>query len=840
MKRLGLLLLFSLAACSRISLESARYTCSPGGSGDQCPGGWRCISEGFCADPDAGAPWKCMSSTDCTGGWQCLADGTCANPTVGGAWRCNDSTQCTAQWRCINDKLCADPDAGGAWSCSTSTDCTGGWHCGANDRCYDVTTAGNIICRADAGDCAPGWVCGLEGRCLDSTVPNGNLCMSDPDCFAGQRCAAGRCLDVQHDALRPSTGTLTLTPNAQPFANAKLLSAWEDGRRVVAGVVNDELVWLITEPVGTLDGGEGPQRRPLQPVDPRELAVVYENLDLDAVLLQGDGGLLIAPLDGRALTTQNAPFPLTGMRATYLKAQPLVVFGPQGVGAGMPSSLRYVPPPSGLGTPRDAVLNRERLVVAGSGGVFVRRFTMSGFDDAGWRPTKLCDGKTGDLLDAFALRSAYGPFVSNRLTVVVRVDAGTRVVHFEPAAGPMVPCAFDVDTLTSLAPVVGDELYPNVVTPVAYLGDGHGSSADGVAGYDALNAGVITTDAGTYAATRFGRTNTGGLVAALAGEQVRVENSETPWLIPVTPPGAASRSLTSTASLVTLPSSSASIVLGMTDQTCFSRRDAAWCSHFGMATSQLLPVRGSNDWVSTVSMDQKVATLLDLTGLPAVTEYPAPVGLRQAPAATVARDGGVALVVTAVDDYLVWAEGQPNNGRNPVTSQVAVSPLPRGVVTDVVLTDRTPTPDARFAEGWALAAGRVFRVYASTPALWRSQEIVLPTEVEVLRLWLDGPRPRAGDKRGVVYGLDSAVALSEPLLLGDNVSQYGSWCEHVFAVSTTGRLYRLIAGPTVLGRWEPLPTTAFIRSLSDEGGVLRAFDEQGRTHFFDGLSCGAN
>jgi hypothetical protein len=134
----------------------------------------------------------------------------------------------------------------------------------------------------------------------------------------------------------------------------------------------------------------------------------------------------------------------------------------------------------------------------------------------------------------------------------------------------------------------------------------------------------------------------------------------------------------------------------------------------------------------------------------------------------------------------------------------------------------------------------VFRFFASTRALWRSAEVVLPTEAEVVRLWLDGSRPRAGDLNGVVFGLDSAVALSEPLLLGEPAEFYASWCEHTFVSTRLGHLYRLGSGPGVLGRWQLVATPEPIRALSDEGQVLRAFSETGRTYFFDGLSCTPN
>jgi hypothetical protein len=232
---------------------------------------------------------------------------------------------------------------------------------------------------------------------------------------------------------------------------------------------------------------------------------------------------------------------------------------------------------------------------------------------------------------------------------------------------------------------------------------------------------------------------------------------------------------------------------------CFSQRAGSWCRATPFSPQPTSATRGVTGWVGTVEppVMGDVTTFpasvrVDLEGPPLARQVLSSSTGRYVSAARV-REGRT-LLVTGAFDFVSWAEISGDEAE----LRVAVSPLPRGEITDLVLTDRPPpASEANFAEGWLIASGRVFRIFASTRALWRSSEVVLPTEVEVVRVWLDGPRPRAGDRNGVVFSLDSVVALSEPLPLGGQAVDYASACNNDFVLASGGQLYRLVAGPSV-------------------------------------------
>jgi hypothetical protein len=219
MKRVvSLLMLGCLAGCPSIDpTQAKKYQCSdPQRSALQCPGGWRCTLDGFCADPEVGQELTCQRDDDCTGQWSCALTGKCVNPQLGRPLPCDAQHACPGGWRCGVIGQCFDPDAGAALPCQSEQDCPNAWHCGAGPVCYELATATSVACRLDAGtDCAPGWRCGLEARCHleDAGLPL--LCVQDSDCEHAWRCdATGHCADATLDALRSTatTGTVVVTP----------------------------------------------------------------------------------------------------------------------------------------------------------------------------------------------------------------------------------------------------------------------------------------------------------------------------------------------------------------------------------------------------------------------------------------------------------------------------------------------------------------------------------------------------------------------------------------------------------------------------------------------------
>jgi hypothetical protein len=205
-------------------------------------------------------------------------------------------------------------------------------------------------------------------------------------------------------------------------------------------------------------------------------------------------------------------------------------------------------------------------------------------------------------------------------------------------------------------------------------------------------------------------------------------------------------------------------------------------------------------------------------------------------ASTPLVDGGT-LLMTRTLDFLSFVEvaSGPMQLRG---ARLAISPLPRGDLTDLILTPASTAPDARYAEAWAIASGRVFRVHASTPSLWRAEEVALPTDVEVVHLWNDGPRARGGDRLGVVFALGARVALSQPLPLGEVARIYASRCTNDFVLTDSGKLFQLhLSGTGSLASWVEVATPVRFEQLIEHADELRGFDGVGRAWWFDGLTC---
>lgn len=154
-----------LAGCGLDFSTPRAYRCS---TDEECRGGWRCLGDAYCHDPDVGVATPCGADGDCAGGWRCLGDKVCHDPAVGVTTPCQATADCAGAWRCA-DGQCRDPEVGVTVTCLTSADCLGGWYCGREKVCRDPSKPGPFDCLGD-GECAGGWRCSTEGRCVDAAA----------------------------------------------------------------------------------------------------------------------------------------------------------------------------------------------------------------------------------------------------------------------------------------------------------------------------------------------------------------------------------------------------------------------------------------------------------------------------------------------------------------------------------------------------------------------------------------------------------------------------------------------------------------------------------------------
>lgn len=794
-----MLVLLVLAGCSRIAVDPARYACTAGGADTQCPGNWRCIRDNFCVDPGTGGPW----------------------------------------------------------SCTADTDCTGAWHCGREQHCYDLADAGAITCRRDAGDCAPGWACGLDERCLDTSMPNGNRCDVDLDCFANQRCSANRCITLGDEALRVSDGGPTFTIGQRPFAGARLIAgASTNTSTVLAGVVGGEV--RLSE---IRAGFRAPFTVRAQfetfspaPLDPASLAVIDDvtGTSYSVAIVGRDGGAWhFERADGGWKGSELAlGSPAKGVRRLEPKGLRWGFFGDNTVSVGSDfSTLALVPgAPVGINDVTAISKNGDGFLIASTAaGGSVRDITGGNVGAGGWQQG-LCS-KAGPLDGVVMVREVLIP---KPAFVAVTTDGGTTsVVTFElvPAPAPgtsTCPMTLGTGTFVTNQSIETFDLHdPTGViagreprADVELTGVG-GTQPDGTPGTRwSSNTDNLTAFVPPYGAL-WSNTNTSSLVMLSAGGDVWLEAGVTivPQM-PRTPPR-----ITVGAGVDLLEGQGPELAVLApqgTYFTCQQTRLGAACLPTSVDGGFVFyggPVRGNELW--TVRFEGTSGEVRDEDGVLLATQQVTSRVESSGATTTRLTDGGT-LLMTRTLDFISWAEVTRDavGTAVPPALRFAISPLPRGELTDLVLTPNSAAPDARFAEAWAISSGRVFRVHASSPSLWRTEEVPLPTDVEVVRLWLDGSRARGGDRLGVVFALGARVALSQPLPLGEVALEYASSCTNDFVLAASGKLFQLTAGSnTQLATWAVRPTPVPFKRLVERTDGLRGVDASGRAYWFDGLSC---
>lgn len=834
------------ASCSLITVEPARYRCNPASTDSaECPGPWRCVVDGFCADPAVGGSWTCASASDCTGGWRCGA---------------------LAQ--------CFDPARGAPVACAREEDCGGGWHCGVAGLCYERGDAGAVLCRDDVGqgDCAPGWRCGLAGRCLDESVPQTNACESDVDCFLGFRCGfSRRCLDSRTDELRPlaDAGLGTWMTAPLPLAGASVIAVSnqptsQPAAEAISGVVGDELrrvVYLGGDRLQLDDGGPGfrliVSRAPLFGLAVKELVERESSSGgFETLILSPDGGLtrFRAPLEATQMNAAEVvavPWPVKGIRLTQLPNSPFVLLGASQIA--LHDGTRWeLSAQAGVRDAVTALGSKEVLITAGDAGVFEQDLD-GGLGLLGTPRALLCDKSGGIVANAERVRvvDARG---ERRLWVVTGSGGVTRVAaHFtevNDGGMPGTPCAALGNTH-----FVQDAIDVSLIRPrassfevTAFFAEPRtdprffaaGVRPDG--GVQVISESLISLgqspEPGRLDGTAtYASTNPARMIAVEANGRPWVQKDDQFTLQPLS---ALRAPAVVTAGLLVEQLTDADFTEPLVNQVtgsyfCAAGAEAAGCRFSPQAGSYVDSVRERPDWLISVrplsvmraGASDRLATDLNADG-GTWARVPASVGAEP--------DGGQLLAV-ATGDVLLTAELLPG----PALLRFVISPFPRADIQEVLVMPRRGTEAAslRYAEIFVRVAGRVFRVGAGTPYVWRASEVTLATSDDVLAVWRDGRRGRAGDRHGVVFALDSTVPISEPLPGGEEVVAYAARCGHVWAVSAK-RVFELVRSPpSPLGQWRVLgsaPVPQVFERLYESAGQVTAATRDSLSNI-TGFSC---
>lgn len=945
MKRLLLLLLLA-SGCSNIDATTARrYKCDHAATDVQCPGGWQCTLDGFCADPDAGVDLACARDADCTGGWQCAKTNRCVDPAVGvdlpcdrtadctstwqcaksqrcvdplvgldlpcdrvedctGGWKCArtqrcvdpavgralpclDGADCTGGWICGAIKQCLDPDAGVSWPCHSELDCTGGWHCGLGPICYDLATAGAVACRADAGDCAPGWRCGLEAFCHDTSMGAPLPCTLDTDCDQGWRCdVGGHCIDSAQDALRPTgdagVGLITRLPSfvpdlvdavstSEPLSlagkPARYTAFLGDGGLTVAisgvgdfgkfsvdgGPLFAGLAAQVSAPPGaravSITGGATPLiwaaipgglvawefRPPSQlvqvatvslPFTPRHLRLLdHTNVAaFDATHLAvrfGDGGLI-----------QSTPAATTGI--TDVTMMPASILPADGGAAGPETMVVLLLSASGsFASPWPGSGNWQRIALEKSGDILLER--------VGFLPDQ--NGAIG-----------YGfvPSQQNRPQVVtLAFTAGNDLGYARLTQSPgkaLVATAATMD--------------PRCTGEVLAL---TGGAADGGSPEDwklfCRADGGVDLDTGTLSPTdppihlppgfALSEDNPRELIRAGQRQAWLIENNGSP--VPLVPTQSADRFIGTASApyLVTAARPRDATGLEVAAAEC-ARGHTPWLWCRGPSAVQPgTRVTGRPDWsvvdsnpVFGLNAPPFVLLSFDLHQVDTTFDFLALSNLDFGPvgaAGAVGPDGGTQLVI-AGDDHLYWSNIVPLTPQAP-RFHFATVPQPGTTITSLAPVPADPANvGARFAEGYLIASGRMYRYAADNEVVWRAQELVIGG-AEALQVWADGRRGRVIFRDGAVYGLPSRVQLAAPISPGaTSVIAVEAYCGQTFALATDG-LYRLRAGGAALATWDRLDLLGATPSTFPRGRLIGGENSllvmlpEGQSRVLSGFGC---
>lgn len=777
--------------------------------------------------------------------------------------------ECPGDWHCGLEERCLPNDAG-PWACANEADCFG-WHCGARGGCYELSAAKDIPCRADAGDCAPGWRCGValdeqgHGKCHDQTIAAAYACHDDSDCEQGWRCGPdARCLDTSAEALVPNaqvaaqriggegalwTGRPRLvSANNDPGTARNCLGATETPTFVDLVVANEliKLRWEMSgRPECAPDGGivrwqtASVARAPLPAgVDPVEMISVMQ----DAIVLSSDGGVATLRFDGGALTATFEPIPFAAsrLRLGLLPGSALAFGGTElaRLESGQWTLTSFANKDAGLlrdvAVMGNLVEKSTTLIIGTTRGIFRAEPTGQlvglGTSKRFWCPGTAQNFEIAEL--------AQTDLVGDRALIAGRYEQTGAILVVEtlergvPDAGALGGCELFggnlVNTLET-AFAAPDRRNPALIgarpLPFGRLGLAALRVADG---------GLETRLAGSS-----GDFETMDRVEQLSGD-IAVSRGNPRLTVFADAKG--------NAWVTTLPDvlPLRAITLSRVPRMLASF-DPLYAESAGDETNPIAPFEahgfyaleadagffrrgslvahaaatGAPSWVAfddeflarTIFLDIKAQERRFISGVAPLATF---AGFAQG-AVHAARhdlpDGGTLLVASAGDLLLSADLTDRLAERGPApTLRPAVVPLTRGEITSMVITPGV-TPGASHAFGYVVANGRLFRVRADNPVVWKSDELDLGSR-EAAAVWANGSRARVALRDGAVLSLPSRVQLAPPFAASSSLLDVAELCGNTFAL-VTGAVFRLVSdGTEKIGRWESVPVASSPAELS--------------------------
>ena len=694
-------------------------------------------------DLERGGPFLCRfdgGAGQCPGDWHCGLEGRCLRNEPG-PWRCLSEAECFG-WHCGIEGRCHEPDAG-AWACLSNDDCFG-WHCGPEGRCYDRSTALGVTCRDDEDCAVSGWRCGPDKTCLETTTE------------ALREAQLGNSVMVVNRSQPLWRGTPHLVDTSRapepPFVGGC--------QRKTVDIATDAGVWRVRLPVYE---GVPCTRGATSESTPIADAIDLARLNNLALVLRSDGGWTSIGLEG-VRRDGVFPVPVTALRSGF---GGVYAFGGRSVVHWAEDVVETV---ALDGTIVDLVEERSfppELVA---------------LTDRGFHHGRLDAGV---------------PLVGPGCTSWTKLSAQPSSVDvYEPTAflvrrlvrstpGSTAPAC--MATLTA-PPWSVSQSWPSLCSPLSWR------LTSELGGSDFLNIWCQSTQ-GPFSQQRDGgverlppsvTTNSGSRELLFAGRWPFLYEQRPEQLLPRVPDRAPT-SATTIGSMVHAFVPDA--VVGTATRPAFTSylalQDNPWAQSVSRS-SRTIAVSGRPGTVLIERAGEFV--FHDLGGFitnkgPTIDGTPtAAVGFDRPDA------GSFSLVAT----------GEAVHFFDGARTGVAFVASPRATITSIALA-----PDAlgaRYAGGYVVASGRIFRFRADNPILWRTDELIVGDE-EAVEVFFDGSRARVGMRDGSIFSLPTRTRVAPPT--ASSVIDFEQVCQHTFALTATN-LEHLSVTSSPIGQWGPL------------------------------------
>lgn len=792
MKRFVLGVLLTAAGCkTSIDFEQGRpYSCVPDAGEDAtatCGAGWRCGLEGRCHALGDEQPWLCRASTDCEGAWRCGLEGRCHALGDAQAWQCTQSSDCEAGWVCGLEGTCHDPTVLADYLCTEDQHCVSPWRCGFSGRCLDATAELSVIADTTAAELTvlgPRFFTGQPEALVGADLL-GNLAISiGAEVRYLSALDAGLFAVTVFDAGTPGRGLMVDTGGAYLVDETGVRSHLVSGMK--AGYAADAGGWFagVTQEQGPF--------------------VVHSD-QLDFVG-NGSQASTLGPQGATAAAVSNCVY--------FVNAQGVWVQqrGRTGVGPS-PLGTRGIVNSSCARLPGVLAISRELVRTGGRNRAVLAFSAHVGRAVAETDGGALFDRNFLSVIDVSAL-SADAGFGDPQGTDVCTLPAPGRT--FCPPARvlellPYCPVPCDVgDALTDLRP--GDQAVevectgPLGQTTWSMRYDGE-CAAQALFGRSSRFREVRTPGDDSLAASHLVQRGPHGQV--WVGEGVTRAQPlvlDEPGLAVLRPRHFSDGGLAEPR------------VVSSTHSTRF---DAQLGLLTVPAPESLAFVQGSDDLAVLRSGNVSMLGTAD-NGTLAVTRRVAaldlsPDELEPPFAAVLAHRAATRVLLVSVRDGLYGAEEASWGRKLPLR----LVPQPGfGVLSLAVL----PGPSL---EGYLSTRASVFAFSSASDLEWKSTPVSLPAG-QVVEVWTEGGRARAGFADGRVFTLPSGVPVASALPSGELVDYLGV-CGQIFGLSRAGLLR--VNGA---GQWVPVPLSGGEVVLGETLGGGRLLERDGLVYVFNG------